>query len=262
MGKDKEKKKSMGIGRLCVLLIAALLLAWFLLPVFRGIVNIGNVAGILLCGLFLWLAGYPGARECLASLWSRAGGKVFLSAVSLVLGIFLVFGVVMSCLMAAAMNRPPKENGTVVILGCQVKGTQPSLMLTKRLEAAKEYLDQNPKAVCIPSGGMGNGELVSEAQAMKTWLMDHGIDESRIYLEDQSGDTVENIKNSKEIMEKEGLPQEMILVSDGFHQYRASLIAQKQGVAAGAVSAQTPWYTLATYWMREIFALAQEIFLH
>ena len=54
----------------------------------------------------------------------------------------------------------------------------------------------------------------------------------------------------------------MILVSDGFHQYRAGLIAQKQGIEAGAVSAQTPWYTLATYWMREIFALAQEILFH
>ena len=173
-----------------------------------------------------------------------------------------MFGVVMSCLMAAAMNRPPQGNGTVVILGCQVKGTQPSLMLTKRLEAAKGYLDQNPQAVCIPSGGKGNWELVSEAQAMKTWLVDHGIDETRIYLEDQSADTVENVRNSKEIMEREGLPQDMILVSDGFHLFRASLIAQKQGVEVGTVSAQTPWYTLATFWMREIFALAQELILH
>ena len=135
-------------------------------------------------------------------------------------------------------------------------------MLTKRLEAAKEYLDRNPEAVCIPSGGKGNGELVSEAQAMKAWLVEHGIDENRIYPEAQSRDTVENIRNSKEIMDSEGLPKDMILVSDGFHQYRAGLIAQKQGIEAGTVSAQTPWYTLATYWMREIFALAQEILFH
>ena len=89
-------------------------------------------------------------------------------------------------------------------------------MLTKRLEAAKEYLDRNPEAVCIPSGGKGNGELVSEAQAMKAWLVEHGIDENRIYPEAQSRDTVENIRNSKEIMDSEGLPKDMILVSDGF----------------------------------------------
>ena len=137
MPRNEEKKAFMGIGRLCVVLVIALLLAWFLLPVFRGIVNIGNAAGILLCSFALWLAGYPGAAGCLSSLWGHPGGKVLLSAASLALGVFLVFGAVMSCLMAAAIHRPPKENGTVVILGCQVKGTQPSLMLTKRLEAAK-----------------------------------------------------------------------------------------------------------------------------
>lgn len=208
MPRNEEKKAFMGIGRLCVVLVIALLLAWFLLPVFRGIVNIGNAAGILLCSFALWLAGYPGAAGCLSSLWGHPGGKVLLSAASLALGAFLVFGAVMSCLMAAAIHRPPKENGTVVILGCQVKGTQPSLMLTKRLEAAKEYLDRNPEAVCIPSGGKGNGELVSEAQAMKAWLVEHGIDENRIYPEAQSRDTVENIRNSKEIMDSEGLPKD------------------------------------------------------
>lgn len=262
MQRNEGKNTHMGIVKFCVLLVAALLLAWFLLPVFRGIVNIGNVAGILLCSLALWLVGYPGARNCLTALWGYGAGKAVLSVAALALGTFLVFGAVMSCLMVSAIHRAPRKNGTVVILGCQVKGTQPSLMLTKRLEAAKEYLDRNPEAVCIPSGGMGNGELISEAEAMKTWLVEHGVDEGRIYPEDQSADTVANIRNSKEIMEREGLPQEMILVSDGFHQYRAGLIAEKQGIQVGAVSAQTPWYTLATYWMREIFALAQEVILH
>ncbi len=262
MLRNEEKKASMGIGRICVVLVIALLLVWFLLPVFRGIVNLGNIAGILLCGFVLWAVGYPGAGNCLSSLWRHPAGKVFLSVASLALGIFLVFGVTMSCLMVEAIYRPPKENGTVVILGCQVKGTEPSLMLTKRLEAAKVYLDENPEAVCIPSGGRGDGEQISEAQAMTTWLIEHGIDADRIYPEDQSGNTVENIRNSKEIIANEGLPKDMVLVSDGFHQYRAGLIAQKQGIEVSAVSAQTPWYTLATYWMREIFALAQEFVFH
>lgn len=64
MPRNEEKKAFMGIGRLCVVLVIALLLAWFLLPVFRGIVNIGNAAGILLCSFALWLAGYPGAAGC------------------------------------------------------------------------------------------------------------------------------------------------------------------------------------------------------
>ena len=98
----------------------------------------GNFA-LFFCPL---AGGISWRGRLLSSLWGHPGGKVLLSAASLALGAFLVFGAVMSCLMAAAIHRPPKENGTVVILGCQVKGTQPSLMLTKRLEAAKEYLDR------------------------------------------------------------------------------------------------------------------------
>ena len=71
---------------------------------------------------------------------------------------------------------------------------------------------------------------------MKAWLVEHGIDENRIYPEAQSRDTVENIRNSKEIMDSKGLPKDMILVSDGFHQYRAGLIAQKAGNRGGRVS--------------------------
>ena len=64
MPRNEEKKAFMGIGRLCVVLVIALLLAWFLLPVFRGIVNIGNAAGILLCSFALWLARPAASPAC------------------------------------------------------------------------------------------------------------------------------------------------------------------------------------------------------
>ncbi len=77
MPRNEEKKAFMGIGRLCVVLVIALLLAWFLLPVFRGIVNIGNAAGILLCSFALWLAGYPGAAGCLSSCGGIRAARCF-----------------------------------------------------------------------------------------------------------------------------------------------------------------------------------------
>ena len=90
-------------------------------------------------------------------------------------------------------------------------------------------------------------------------LVEHGIDENRIYPEAQSRDTVENIRNSKEIMDSKGLPKDMILVSDGFHQYRAGLIAQKQGIEAGAFRPKLPGIPLQPTGCGKFFALAQEI---
>lgn len=58
--------------------------------------------------------------------------------------------------------------------------------------------------VIVVSGGMGDSENISEAEAMYRWLTDKGIDESRIYKEEKSTDTDENIRFSKEVIKEKG----------------------------------------------------------
>ena len=70
-------------------------------------------------------------------------------------------------------------------------------MLRERLIAAQDYLDENPEAVCVVSGGQGADESMSEAQCMRTKTStEHGIAPERIYMEDKSTSTRENIKFS------------------------------------------------------------------
>ena len=160
--------------------------------------------------------------------------------------------------MIRAANNPPTEETTVIILGCKVKPSGPSLMLTTRLNAAISYLNENPSSVCVLSGGKGADEPMSEAQAMKEWLMARGIEESRLYLEDKSTSTLENILFSREIIEKEGLPVKVTLITNEFHQYRAKTLAGSLGTEAFGVSAKTPLYLLPTYYVRELFGLLAE----
>ena len=54
---------------------------------------------------------------------------------------------------------------------------------------------------------------------------------------------------------------EVAIVTDGFHQLRASLIAKKQGLIPYSVSAHTPWFVYSAYYVRELYALVQEIIL-
>ena len=159
--------------------------------------------------------------------------------------------------MLRYQNRPPKQPNTVIVLGCKVKGTTPSLMLRRRLEAAATYLSEHETAFCIVSGGQGPGESISEAQAMQTYLTAHGIAADRILLEDQSTDTAENIANSKAILEQQGLPLQVTLITDGFHQYRAHLLAEQNGLEAWSVSGATRPILVPTYWVREWMALAE-----
>lgn len=82
-------------------------------------------------------------------------------------------------------------------------GEQPSLALQERLTAALAYLQAHPETICIVSGGQGQGENITEAQCSYRWLTAHGIEESRLLLEEDSTSTQENLIYS---MERARLP--------------------------------------------------------
>ena len=179
------------------------------------------------------------------------------------LSVFVLLGAyaaVLSALMIFSMNHAPEKDNdrTMIVLGCQVKQSGPSLMLRGRLETALNYLEENPDTICIVSGGQGDDEHISEAQAMYDWLIEKGIDKDRIIKEENSTSTLENLKFSGEILKKLGKDNNVILVTDGFHQYRASLQAASLDYDIRNLSSGTPLYLLPTYWVREWFALSYE----
>lgn len=89
---------------------------------------------------------------------------------------------------------PEDEQLTVMIFGCYVRGEEPGRTLTTRLDAALSLLKRYQNADCIVSGGQGSNEAISEAEAMRRYLVSRGIAEERITLEDRSTNTSENIE--------------------------------------------------------------------
>lgn len=156
--------------------------------------------------------------------------------------------------MARYAEREVDEPGAVIVLGCQVRGDVPSTMLARRLDAAVETLSEYPETVCVVSGGKGSGENVSEAEAMRRYLIERGIEESRLILEDKSVSTRENIRFSAELLKERGIDT-AVIVTNEFHQYRADLYARRNGITAGHHSTRTPLRNIANYWVREWAAL-------
>ena len=99
---------------------------------------------------------------------------------------------------------------------------------------ALDYLEENPSAKVVVSGGQGSGEDISEAAAMKGYLVEHGLEEERILLEDRSVNTAENIRFSMELIEADWSGREaepsLVIATNSFHVFRALRIAKKQGV--------------------------------
>ena len=145
----------------------------------------------------------------------------------------------------------------IIVLGAGLRGTTPSRVLSSRLSSALFYLELYPDTVVIVSGGQGPGEDITEAEAMRRWLENRGIDPDRIIKEDKSTSTYENLKFSFEIMEEhsDGDPT-VAIVSNEFHLYRAKYMAKEQGYDVKVIAAETYSAVLKlNYFIREAFAV-------
>ena len=244
-------------ARIISVSVCLLFLVLFALPITRGIINIGNGAGIFIsASLMLILVFWQRFRGFLGRCWEKPLGKAVISVSVIVMTASVILAAVISFFMVKAANDSPRnEDTTLVILGCQVRNGAPSLMLQGRLEAAYVYLKEHEAVKAVVSGGKGEDETISEAQCMKDWLVGRGISPDRIFMEDRSVNTEENLRFSKEIIDKNHLPSAVTIVTDGFHQLRADILAEKQGIGSYNISSHTKFYLLPTYWVREWFGV-------
>lgn len=175
--------------------------------------------------------------------------------VGILFGVALLVLVVVEVIIIRYGTATPSAGADyVLVLGCQVKGTNPSYALTKRLDAAYDYLMDNPDTPVILSGGQGLGEDVTEAHAMAEYLKKKGLPESRMFLEDKSQNTDESIRYSMELMESPDAT--VVLVTNHFHVFRGVGVAKKQGLSnVEGLGAPTKWYTVPNQYMREGFAV-------
>lgn len=253
------------ILRIVISVLSCIFLIWFILPVGYGIVNPGNILGVILCGILLFKFAFPN-KYCLfdklmknnkitKALWST--GKICFT-------LFCIYAVTISSLMVFASLAPIKENSTAIVLGAQVKYGRPSVLLQQRINAAFDYLNENKNAKAVVTGGQGSDEALSEGQCMYDTLVDMGIDKESIFIEEKAENTQENIKYSYDIIEKENLNKSLAIVTDSYHQLRARLIANKQNINSdiGAINTENTfigYITYPTYFVREWIAIPVEL---
>lgn len=221
--------------------------------------------GILGIFFHFALVGY----EFLAyALWGIAGligfywlcpKKRLRHIVTGILAVGLLFASITGIQIAAAAQGDPAEDCPyLLVLGAGVNGTEPSLALKSRLDAAYEYLDAHPESVAIVSGGQGIGEDITEAKCMYDYLVAKGISADRIWQEDKSTSTRENFLFSLDLIaQKTGqTATELNVVSNEFHLYRAGKIAENLGLTAHGIPAKTPNpILLASFSIREILVV-------
>ncbi len=203
-----------------------------------------------------------------------------------------VFLTVEAVVFSAGRRAPEANAEYVIVLGAQVRGEVPTLVLSARIRAAAEYLNEHPQAIAVASGGKGGGENISEAEAIRRGLIRLGISEDRILLEDRSTSTAENLKFSAEVIQKyerenaagseavgaeiaaatetansvqnvtpvRFVPKQVVLVTNDFHVFRAVKLAKNLGYTSVSGLGATEFFAVTIqYYVREFFAIGLEI---
>ena len=192
-----------------------------------------------------------------------AGRKKFARTLRAALTILLAAGLVYFAAVEYIIvkNSASDEDSAdyIIVLGAGVDGTVPSCSLRDRLEAAYDYLIDNPGTVAVVSGGQGEYEEITEAECMFRWLTGRGIAPERIIKEERARNSSENIAFSMELISANSevaRPKIAVLTAE-YHLYRAKELARREGVTAPlGIAAKTSLPVLRiNYFIREAFAV-------
>lgn len=252
-----------------ILWFAAAVLA-VLAAVFRAVAPM-RFSSVLCAAACLGLAVYALLRAHSSErAWARWCARLLLALFCLGFAFFLYLE---ARVVSGARGDadPPEEVSCVLILGAGVKGTQPSLTLARRLDAALAYLADKPDVPVIVSGGRGLGAEISEAECMARYLTARGVDETRIWKEEQASSTRTNFLYSLAMMDEHGVDAgaPFAVITSDYHIARSRYIAQREGIEPDKVvmvssalpgSAYHALLTVNSY-MREAFAFANELLL-
>jgi len=218
--------------------------------------SLGNLlsllAGLALLGemvYFGWGIGQPND-------WIR-GSAIGLFLVSA----YIAFLFVSLLLYSVIYGRTGRRSGFdgIVVLGAGLVGSRVPQLLANRLDRAMRLYHRDREAgrtpVIVVTGGQGADEEVSEAFAMREYLVERGIPADEIVLEDQATTTEENLRYSKALLAERGHTGRVVAVTNNYHVFRTAVLSRNQGLRLQVIGAPTAWYFVPSAFLREFVAL-------
>lgn len=168
----------------------------------------------------------------------------------------------------------------IIIHGAGLDGTRPTPLLAGRIDKALElWSKQHQQGKFVASGGQGADEVVSEAQAMRDYLLEKGVPADAILMEDKSTTTWENLKNSIAVIRADRATSggtdaasddvtasdsagacgdfTTAVVSSDFHVFRCAEYAHNLGIKADGIGSHTKGWYWPTAFIREFIAITK-----
>jgi uncharacterized SAM-binding protein YcdF (DUF218 family) len=198
----------------------------------------------------------------LAAPLTRSGELALSATIVMLLFGYVSFQCVSFVLYAFLYGRlsVPRAADFVVVLGSGLlDGGRVPPLLASRLDRGyavyRALAARGSDPVLLVSGGKGSDEQVSEADAMAGYLAARGFPVDRIYREDRSANTEENLANSQEIMDRLRPGATCVIVTSNYHVFRAAMIARRIGIRGQVTGARTAGYYWPSATLREFGAV-------
>ncbi len=164
------------------------------------------------------------------------------------------------CNIKASNHTPSYDKDFIIILGSKIRddGSLPPLLkgrVDKAIEFANnQYKNSKKNIIYVPSGGQGKDEIISEAEAIKNYLVKKGINKKQIIIENKSTSTTENMKFSKNKIDKINDNANIAFSTTNYHVFRSGVIANEQGIECEGIGSKTKWYFYTNALIREFVA--------
>jgi len=165
--------------------------------------------------------------------------------------------------LIAALYQPDMDKDYIIILGCSIRkdGTPTPLLEGRINRALKFYQDQlkatGKAAILVPSGGQGSDEPISESLCMHNYLIQNGVPEEHIMMEDQSRNTYENMKFSKEKIISANPDARIAFSTTNYHVFRSGMMSRRVRMRSQGMGSKTKWYFWPNASVREFAGLLQ-----
>ena len=169
----------------------------------------------------------------------------------------IIYVLLQSLIIFNGFYKDTTKPDYAIVLGAGLIGDKISTSLYYRLMAAVEFHNIYPDVKIVVSGGQGPDELISEAAAMKNFLIEKGVKEDNIIMEDKSTTTYENFLYTKDKLHSLD-NREMLsvtVITNNFHMFRAKTLSKRLGFKTYGYPGKTHKFLAPNFFVREVPAV-------
>lgn len=157
---------------------------------------------------------------------------VFALALAILLGALSAYEVsVYETIRRQAQADEGRPADAIIVFGAAEYNGHPSPVLKARLDQAFDLEGRGLAPMVITTGGHGADPVYTEAAVARDYLVQLGVPEDSIFIDEKSETTWESVQAATRIL-KQRRASTCIAVSDGFHLYRVKLMFQSLGITA------------------------------